>query len=72
MLGPTERMSQLMRLYRSLHKHGLLAVAGGERGSLWFLHAYVAGDRTLHRALLARLPAERRRLARHALLYRPR
>lgn len=67
--GPAERMAQLMRLYRSLHKRGLLAAAGGERGSLWFLHAYVAGDRVLHRALLARLPAERRRLARHALLY---
>jgi len=67
--GPAERMGQLMRLYRSLHKRGLLTATGGERGSLWFLHAYVAGDRTLHRALLARLPAERRRLARHALLY---
>jgi hypothetical protein len=71
-LGPTERMRQLMRLYRSLHKHGLLAAAGGERGSLWVLHADVAGDRALHRALLARLPAERRRLARHALLYKAR
>jgi len=69
-LGPAQRMAELMRLYRSLHKRGLLEAAGGERGSLWFLHAYVAGDRALHRALLARLPAERRRLARHALLYR--
>jgi hypothetical protein len=68
--GPAQRMAELMRLYRSLHKRGLLAAAGGERGGLWFLHAYVAGDRALHRALLARLPAERRRLARHALLYR--
>jgi 3-deoxy-D-manno-octulosonic acid kinase len=69
-LAPAQRMAQLMRLVRSLHKRGLVAAAGGERGSLWFLHAYVAGDRELHRALLARLPAERRRLARHALLYR--
>lgn len=67
--GPAARMHQLMRLYRSLHKRGLLAAAGGPRGALWFLHAYTAGDRTLRRALLARLPAERRRLARHALLY---
>jgi 3-deoxy-D-manno-octulosonic acid kinase len=67
--GPDERMAQLMRLHRSLVKRGLLVAAGGERGSLWFLHAYVAGDRALRRALLARLPAERRRLARHALLY---
>lgn len=67
--GPAERMVQLMRLYRSLHKRGLLAAAGGERGCLWFLRAYVAGDRALHQALLSRLPAERRRLARHALLY---
>lgn len=68
-LGPRERMAELMRLYRSLCKRGLLAAAGGERGCLWFLCAYVAGDRALRRALLARLPAERRRLARHALLY---
>lgn len=68
-LAPRERMAELMRLYRSLCKRRLLAAAGGERGCLWFLHAYVAGDRALRRALLARLPAERRRLARHALLY---
>lgn len=67
--GPSARMAQLMRLYRSLHKRGLLAAAGGPRGALWFLHAYTAGDRALRRALLERLPAERRRLARHALLY---
>lgn len=66
---PAARMAQLMRLYRSLRKRDLLAAAGGDRGCLWFLHAYVAGDRALRRALLARLPAERRRLARHALLY---
>src|SRR5690606_11831715 len=68
--APRERMAQLMRLVRSLHKRGLWGAAGGERGALRFLHAYVAGDRALRRALLARLPAERRRLARHALLYR--
>ena len=69
-LDPAERMAQLMRLCRSLYKRGLLDAAGGVRGSLRFLHAYVDGDRALRRALRARLPAERRRLARHALLYR--
>lgn len=67
---PAERMAQLMRLQRSLYKRNLVRAAGGLRGSLCFLHAYVGGDRALRCALLARLPAERRRLARHALLYR--
>ncbi len=67
---PARRMRQLMRLHRSLHKRGLWSAAGGDRASLGFLHAYVAGDRALRAALLAHLPAERRRLARHALLYR--
>jgi tRNA A-37 threonylcarbamoyl transferase component Bud32 len=68
--APAARMAQLMRLYRSLRKRRLLSAAGGDRACLWFLHAYLAGDRELRRALLARLPAERRRMARHALLYR--
>ena len=63
------RMTQLMRLYRSLVKRGLLE-AVGVRGCIAFFHAYVAGDRALRAALLQRLPAERRRVARHALLYR--
>jgi hypothetical protein len=69
-LAPAQRMAQLMRLHRSLHKRGLWVAAGGDRASLCFLRAYVAGDRALRRALLVHLPAERRRLARHALLYR--
>lgn len=69
--GAAQRMEQLMRLHRSLHKRDLLRAAGGDRASVCFLHAYVAGDRTLRGALLAHLPAEQRRLARHALLYRP-
>ena len=68
--GAAQRMEQLMRLHRSLHKRNLLHAAGGDRASLCFLHAYVGGDRALRAALLAHLPAERRRLARHALLYR--
>jgi len=68
--GAAQRMEQLMRLHRSLYKRNLLRAAGGDRASLYFLHAYVGGDRALRAALLAHLPAERRRLARHALLYR--
>lgn len=67
--SPRRRMAELMRLYRSLRKRGIEARVG-TRGCAAFLHAYVAGDRTLRRALLARLPAERRRIACHALLYR--
>jgi hypothetical protein len=70
LVGPDLRMAQLMRLYRSLRKRGLLEAAGGDRGGAAFFRAYVAGDRTLRRSLLARLPAERRRVARHAWLYR--
>jgi len=67
--SPRRRMAELMRLYRSLRKRGMLARVG-ERGCAGFLHAYLGGDRALRAALLVRLPAERRRLARHAVLYR--
>lgn len=63
-----ERMRELMRLHRSLRKRGLLDRVGG-RGCVRFFHAYVGGDRALRAALLARLPAERRRSALHALHY---
>jgi 3-deoxy-D-manno-octulosonic acid kinase len=66
---PAARMAELMRLYRSLRKRALLGAIGGARGCATFLGAYTAGDRTLRRALLARLPAERRRVALHALRY---
>lgn len=59
------RMRELMRLYRSVVKRGH-AEQVGARGCARFLRAYCAGDRTLRRALLAQLPRERRRLARHA------
>jgi 3-deoxy-D-manno-octulosonic acid kinase len=68
-VGAEARMAQLMRLYRSLVKRELVA-AVGRRGCARFLHAYVAGDRALRRALLARLPAEQRKLRWHRLLYR--
>jgi hypothetical protein len=66
---PAARMAELMRLYRSLRKRALLGAIGGARGGAAFLGAYTAGDRALRRALLARLPAERRRVAVHALRY---
>jgi hypothetical protein len=41
------------------------------RGCVRFLAAYVGADRDLREALLARLPAEQRKLRRHTMLYRP-
>lgn len=66
--GARERMRELMRLHRSLRKRGLLDRVGA-RGCARFFHAYTSGDRALRAALLARLPAERRRSALHALRY---
>jgi hypothetical protein len=66
---PARRMRELMRLVRALHKRGV-AEQVGRRGCSAALSAYCAGDRALRRALLAHLPRERRRLARHAWLYR--
>jgi hypothetical protein len=70
-LKPARRMAELMRLYRSLLKRQLDHRVG-PRECATFFGAYVAGDRTLRRALLTHLPRERRRIARHALLYRHR
>jgi len=66
---PRARLAELMRLYRSLLKRGLLARVG-PRGCARFFAAYVAGDRRLRRALRAGLPRERLRLALHRLHYR--
>lgn len=68
-LAARERMAQLMRLYRSLLKRDLLRLVG-EPGCTAFFRAYTRGDDALRARLLARLPAERRRVARHALCYR--
>jgi hypothetical protein len=68
-LRPGERMTELMRLHRSLAKRGLLAEVGA-RGCAGFFAAYTAGDRELRAALLRRLPRERARLAIHALGWR--
>jgi hypothetical protein len=70
-LTPARRMAELMRLYRSLLKRRLDRRVG-PREYATFFGAYVAGDRTLRRALLTHLPREQRRIARHALLYRRR
>jgi 3-deoxy-D-manno-octulosonic acid kinase len=67
-LSARARMAQLMRLYRSLLKRDLLRIVG-ERGCAVFFDAYTQQDEALRAALLARLPAERRRVARHALRY---
>jgi len=66
---PARRLRELMRLVRGLHKRGVAARVG-PRGIAVAFAAYCEGDRTLRRALLAHLPAERRRLARHRALYR--
>jgi 3-deoxy-D-manno-octulosonic acid kinase len=66
---PARRARELGRLWRSLVKRGV-ADRIGRRGATAFLSAYCAGDPALRDALARRLPAERRRAARHALLYR--
>jgi 3-deoxy-D-manno-octulosonic acid kinase len=66
---PARRMRELMRLVRALHKRGL-AEQVGARGCAAAFSAYCAGDRALRRALLAHLPREQRRIARHARWYR--
>ena len=69
-VGPKERMAELMRLHRSLRKRGVLEQVG-RRGVARFFGAYVAGDRSLRRALRSRLRRERIRNALHAVFYRP-
>jgi 3-deoxy-D-manno-octulosonic acid kinase len=66
---PGERMSELMRLFRSLVKRGLLERVGA-RGCARFLSAYCGDDRRLRAALRRRLPAELRRVAVHRVGYR--
>jgi tRNA A-37 threonylcarbamoyl transferase component Bud32 len=68
-VSASERMTEFMRLYRSLLKHRVSAAVGA-RGCAHFLSAYTAGDRDLRRALLAHLPRERARLAVHRASWR--
>jgi tRNA A-37 threonylcarbamoyl transferase component Bud32 len=65
---PARRMRELMRLVRSLHKRGF-AEQVGTRGCAAAFAAYCSGDRKLRAEMLAHLPRERRRLARHAWGY---
>lgn len=70
-LTPGERMSQIMRLFRSLLKRELLTTVG-RRGIASFFGAYCGDDRALRRALLRRVDRELRKVALHALRYRKR
>lgn len=67
-LNPDERMSQLMRLFRSLLKRELIDVVGA-RGCARFFGAYCGDDRHLRRALWARVDAEMRKVALHRWRY---
>jgi len=70
--SPARRMRELMRLQRSLEKRSLQSSPsdGAECVEGAFLDEYVAGDCALRDALLRHLPRERRRIARHAFLWR--
>lgn len=63
--SPAARMAEIMRLYRSLLKRGVLGRIG-PRGCARFFGAYCGADRPLRQALWHRLPRELRRIARHA------
>lgn len=67
--SPAARMAEIMRLYRSLLKRGVLGRIG-PRGCARFFGAYCGADRPLRRALWRRLPRELRRIARHARRWR--
>jgi ribosomal 50S subunit-associated protein YjgA (DUF615 family) len=67
-LSASRRMTELMRLYRSLRKR-LLLDAVGPRACAAFFGAYTAGDRRLRSQLLRHLPREQIRTAIHALAY---
>jgi 3-deoxy-D-manno-octulosonic acid kinase len=68
-MSPAERMTQIMRLFRSLLKRDVL-VTVGPRGCAHFFSAYCAGDRPLRRALWRRVDRELRKVAIHKLGYR--
>jgi tRNA A-37 threonylcarbamoyl transferase component Bud32 len=68
-LTPGERMAQIMRLFRSLLKRGVLEPVGS-RGCARFFGAYCGKDRLLRRALWRRVDRELRKVAIHKLGYR--
>jgi 3-deoxy-D-manno-octulosonic acid kinase len=65
---PDERMSQLVRLFRSLLKRGVLRTVGA-RGCARFLRAYCQDDRRLRRSMWRHLDRELRLVAIHRLRY---
>ena len=67
-LTPEERMAQVMRLFRSLLKRGVLGDVG-PRGCARFLGAYCKDDRALRRAMWRQLDRELRVVALHAWRY---
>ena len=67
-LTPGERMVQIMRLFRSLLKRGVLERVGS-RGCARFFSAYCGEDRLLRRALWKRVDRELRKVAIHKLRY---
>jgi 3-deoxy-D-manno-octulosonic acid kinase len=67
-LTPGERMAQIMRLFRSLRKRGVLDQVG-LRGCARFFAAYCGDDRALRRAMWRRVDRELRVVALHAWRY---
>ena len=67
---PDERMSQLVRLFRSLLKRGVLPTVGA-RGCARFLGSYCEDDRRLRRAMWRHVDRELRLVAIHKLRYAP-
>lgn len=68
-VSPRRRMQELMRLYRSLVKWGLVEQIG-PRGYAKFWSAYTQGDRKLRRAMNSHRTRERLRLSIHSAGYR--
>jgi hypothetical protein len=62
-------MLELMRLYRSLHKHGTRAALRPQTLAAFF-SAYHRGDRGLRRELLSHLRMEAWRTSAHTFFYR--
>jgi tRNA A-37 threonylcarbamoyl transferase component Bud32 len=67
-VDPSARMTEIMRLYRSLVRRDLLGHLGDDPCDR-FLSSYCAGDEDLRHALLRFLPRERARLALHRLAW---
>ncbi len=68
-VSPEQRLSELMRLYRSAIKRSYLKVLAGEPIEA-FVEGYLGGDTALRERMEEFLPAERRKLALHRWSYR--